>query len=124
MFIYYKHDIHCMYQCGPYGENHATAGTFAFRVELLKQTKYQDHAAVAEEREFLKGYTIPFVQLDPMKTILCFSHEQNTFDKRKLLDNPHPDFVKESPKKVTDFIRLEKEATIKKFFMEDIDPLL
>ena len=123
IYIYFKH-IKKMIQFGPYGPNHATAGTFAFRVELLKQTKYQDHAAVAEEREFLKGYTIPFVQLDPMKTILCFSHEQNTFDKRKLLDNPHPDFVKESPKKVTDFIRLEKEATIKKFFMEEIDSLL
>lgn len=123
IYIYFKH-IQKMIQFGPYGPNHATAGTFAFRAELLKQTKYQDHAAVAEEREFLKGYTIPFVQLDPMKTILCFSHEQNTFDKRKLLVNPHPDFVKESPKKVTDFIKLDKESTIKKFFMEDIDPLL
>ena len=123
IYIYFKH-IKKMIQFGPYGPNHATAGTFAFRAELLKQTRYQDHAAVAEEREFLKGYTIPFVQLDPMKTILCFSHEQNTFDKRKLLDNPHPDFVKESTKKVTDFIRLDKEATIKKFFMDDIDPLL
>lgn len=123
IYIYFKH-IQKMIQFGPYGPNHATAGTFAFRAELLKQTRYQDHAAVAEEREFLKGYTIPFVQLDPMKTILCFSHEQNTFDKRKLLDNPHPDYVKESSKKITDFIRLEKEATIKKFFVEDIDPLL
>lgn len=123
IYIYFKH-IQKMIQFGPYGPNHATAGTFAFRAELLKQTKYQDHAAVAEEREFLKGYTIPFVQLDPMKTILCFSHEQNTFDKRKLLANPHPDYVKESKKKVTDFIKLDKESTIKKFFMEDIDPLL
>lgn len=123
IYIYFKH-IKKMIQFGPYGPNHATAGTFAFRAELLKQTKYQDHAAVAEEREFLKGYTIPFVQLDPMKTILCFSHEQNTFDKRKLLDNPHPDYVKESQKKVTDFICLEKEAKIKKFFMEEIDPIL
>jgi hypothetical protein len=123
IYIYFKH-IKKMIQFGPYGPNHATAGTFAFRAELLKQTRYQDHAAVAEEREFLKGYTIPFVQLDPMKTILCFSHEQNTFDKRKLLDNPHPDYVKESTKKITDFIRLEKEANIKKFFAEDIDPIL
>ena len=123
IYIYFKH-IQKMIQFGPYGPKHATAGTFAFRTELLKQTKYQDNAAVAEERAFLKGYTIPFVQLDPMKTILCFSHEQNTFDKRKLLDNPHPDYVKESPKKITDFIRLEKEGNIKKFFMEDIDPLL
>jgi hypothetical protein len=123
IYIYFKH-IKKMIQFGPYGPNHATAGTFAFRAELLKHTKYQDHAAVAEEREFLKGYTIPFVQLDPMKTILCFSHEQNTFDKRKLLDNPHPDYVKESPKKVTDFIKLDKEASIKKFFMDEIDHLL
>ena len=123
IYIYFKH-IQKMIQFGPYGPNHATAGTFAFRAELLKETRYQDHAAVAEEREFLKGYTIPFVQLDPMKTILCFSHEQNTFDKRKLLDNPHPEFVKESTKKVTDFISLEKESAIKKFFMEDINPLL
>lgn len=123
IYIYFKH-IKKMMQFGPYGPNHATAGTFAFKAELLKQTRYKDDAAVAEERDFLKGYTIPFVQLDPMKTILCFSHEQNTFDKRKLLENPHPDYVKESPKKVTDFIKLEKESSIKKFFTEDIDPLL
>lgn len=123
IYIYFKH-IQKMIQFGPYDPNHATAGTFAFRAELLKETRYQDHAAVAEEREFLKGYTIPFVQLDPMKTILCFSHEQNTFDKRKLLENPNPNFVKESTKKVTDFICLEKESAIKKFFMEDIDRLL
>ena len=123
IYIYFKH-IQKMIQFGPYGPNHATAGTFAFRAELLKQTKYDDHAAVAEEREFLRGYTVPFVQLDPMKTILCFSHEQNTFDKRKLLANPHPDYVKESPKSVSDFIKLDKEAPIKKFFMEEIDPLL
>jgi hypothetical protein len=123
IYIYFKH-ISKMIQFGPYGPSHATAGTFAFRSELLKITRYQDHAAVAEEREFLKGYTIPFVQLDPMKTILCFSHEQNTFDKRRLLENPHPDYVKESKKKVSDFIKLEKESEITKFFMEDIDPLL
>jgi DNA-binding transcriptional MerR regulator len=40
------------------------------------------------------------------------------------LENPHPEYVKESQKKVTDFICLEKEAGIKKFFMEEIDPLL
>ncbi len=39
IYIYFKH-IKKMIQFGPYGPNHATAGTFAFRVELLKQTKY------------------------------------------------------------------------------------
>jgi len=125
IYIYFKH-IHKMVQFGPYGPNHATAGTFAFRRELLTQSRYEDHAALAEEKVFLKNYTIPFVQLDPLKTILVFSHEQNTFDKRKLLDQPHPEFVKESPKKVQEFIRgfAEKEAAIYQYFMKDIDRLL
>jgi glycosyltransferase involved in cell wall biosynthesis len=123
IYIYFKH-IKKMIQCGPYGPNHATAGTFAFRAELLKNNRYNDDAALAEERAFLKDYTVPFVQLDPLKTILVFSHEHNTFDKRRLLDNPHPDFLKESPKTVDMFIKGKDEAHIKKFFMEDIDKLL
>ena len=119
MYIYFKH-IHKMIQFGPYGPNHATAATFAFRRELLKQTKYDDDAAVGEEKQFLKNYTIPFVQLDPMKTILVFSHVHNSFDKKVLLDKPS-EFVKESAKKVTDFI---KDDTILHFFMNDIDKLL
>jgi hypothetical protein len=123
IYIYFKH-IQKMIQCGPYGPNHATAGTFAFRKELLKITKYEEHAAVAEERAFLKEYTIPFVQLDPMKAILVFSHEHNTFDKRKMLINPHPDYLKESPKTVDMFIRNKHELRVKNFFMNEIDKLL
>jgi len=123
MYIYFKH-IKKMYQCGPYGPNHATAGTFAFKKELLAKTQYDNHAALAEEKAFLKNYTIPFVQLDPMKTILVFSHEHNTFDKRELLKNPHPDVFKESPKTVDMFIKFKDEEHIKKFFMKDIDRLL
>ena len=123
MYIYFKH-IQKMYQCGPYGPNHATAGTFAFKVRLLDDTKYDDHAALAEERSFLKEYTVPFIQLDPLKTILVFSHNHNTFDKKKMLENPHPDYFKESTKTVADFIRKPTEMNIKKFFMEDIERLL
>jgi len=119
MYIYFKH-IQKMVQFGPYGPNHATAATFAFRRELLKQTKYDDDAAVGEEKQFLKNYTIPFVQLDPMKTILVFSHVHNSFDKKVLLDKPS-EFVKESSKKVSDFIN---DDTILRFFMNDIDKLL
>ena len=123
MYIYFKH-INKMYQCGPYGPNHATAGTFAFKSRLLDDTKYEDHAALAEEKAFLKGYTVPFVQLDPMKTILVFSHNHNTFDKKKLLENPHPDFFKESTKTIVDFIRKPEEKEIMRFFLNDIDGLL
>jgi glycosyltransferase involved in cell wall biosynthesis len=123
LYIYFKH-IQKMYQFGPYGPNHATAGTFAFRRDLLKITRYNESACLAEEKEFLHNYTIPFVQLDPLRTILVFSHNQNTFDKKKLLNSAPNKFTKESDKTVNTFIRRENEESIKKFFMEDIDPLL
>ena len=94
-----------MYQFGPYNPNHATAGTFAFRKELLRDHMYENHKALAEEKSFLKNYTVPFVQLEPKKVILVASHLHNTFDKKKLLENPDPRFCKPSDKKVSDFIR-------------------
>lgn len=123
IYLYFK-GMNKMIQAGPYGPKHATAGTFAFRRDLLDQTRYDDDACIAEEREFLKGYTIPFIQLDPLKTILVFSHEHNTYDKRKMFDKAHPDYFRESPKTVDMFIRKESESSVKKFFMEDIDDLL
>jgi glycosyltransferase involved in cell wall biosynthesis len=123
IYIFFKH-IQKMFKCGPYGPNHATAGTFAFRKELLEQTKYEEHAALAEERAFLKEYTVPFVQLDPMKSILVFSHEHNTYDKRKMLDNQHPNFFRECDLTVDMFIRKPIEQPVKDFFLRDIDGLL
>ena len=120
IYIYFKH-IEKMYQFGPYGPNHATAGTFAFKRELLKEHRYEDHAALAEEKAFLKNYTVPFVQLEPKKTILVFSHIQNTFDKKKLLENPDPRVVKVSDKTVDDFV---KQEDLKEFYTNQIDDLL
>ena len=131
MYIYFN-DRKQMVQFGPYGKAHATAGTFAFRRALLKDSRYNDDACLAEEREFLKNYTVPFVQLEPMKTILVFSHSHNTMDKRMLLDNMDKnsgggggnagnEFIKYSDKKVSDFIKDEKMA---KFFTEDLEGAL
>lgn len=120
MHIYFKH-IQKMYQFGPYKENHSTAATFAFRRELLQQTSYDNDACLAEETHFLKNYTIPFVQLDPLKSILVFSHNHNSLDKKMLLDVPPSKYIKVSDKLVTDFI---KEESILNFFMNDIDELL
>ena len=120
IYIYFKH-IQKMYQFGPYGPNHSTAGTFAFKRELLKMTRYEDGAALAEEKHFLKNYTIPFVQLDPIKTILVFSHEHNTFDKRRLLENANPQFTKESEKTVEMFV---KQPELRDFYMNQISVLL
>jgi len=122
MYIYFNH-ISKMYKCGPYSPNHATAGTFAFKKELLKITKYNDEKSLGEEKEFLKDYTIPMVQLDPYKTILVFSHTHNTFDKKELLKNQN-EYFKQSDVTVEYFIKFIKEARIKKFFMVDIENLL
>ena len=120
MHIYFKH-VEQMYCFGPYGPNHATAATFAFRRELLEKTRFEETACVAEERFFLKDYTIPFVQLDTMKTILVFSHVHNSFDKKRLIQDGENAYVKRSSTKVEDFV---KEPDVKQFFLEDIDSLL
>lgn len=120
MFIYFKH-INKILQFGPYGLNHATAATFAFKKELLQKTKFDEESSIAEERKFLKEYTIPFVQLESIKTILVFSHNHNSFDKKELLKQmPNPN-VHETPLVPKDLVL---EPDILKFFMEDIDSLL
>ena len=112
MYIYFN-EINKVIQFGPYGPNHATAGTFAFKRELLNITSYNNDVSVGEEKEFLKNYTIPFVQLDPKKVILVCAHTQNTFDKRTLLVNPNPKVVHNTDLTIDDFI---KDAEIKHFF--------
>jgi len=120
MFIHFKH-INKMLQFGPYGPNHSTAATFAFKKELLKQSRFDEVSSVAEEKQFLKDYTVPFVQLESNKSILVFSHSHNSFDKKELLNqgqNPH---IHETSLTPSDII---KEPEILNFFMEDIDKLL
>ena len=114
IYIYFQKQQE-IYLFGPYGPAHATAGTFGFRRELLKETSYEDDAEMAEEKHFLKNYTIPFVQLNPMKSILCFAHDANTFDKSRLLQNPNPDYVKRTKLKLSNFIRNKEMA---KFYTE------
>jgi len=127
MYIYFKAPHAMMVQFGPYGPNHATAATFAFWKELLSESKlkYDENAHVAEERAFLNGYTIPMAQLDPMKVILVFSHDHNTFDKRILLANLGRKDVETnmqvSSKTPTDFI---KESDLLQFYMHDVDAAL
>jgi glycosyltransferase involved in cell wall biosynthesis len=120
MHIYFKHNNQ-MVQFGPYTDKHATAATFAFRKELLENTCFNENQCIAEERFFLKDYTIPFIQLDSMKTILVFSHIHNSFDKKILLKEGENNFMKTVSKTVEDFV---KEPDIFQFFMKDIDELL
>ena len=50
-----------------------------------------------------------------MKAILVFAHQFNTFDKRRLLVNPHPDFVRETSLKPKLFI---KDKVMREFYMK------
>ena len=113
IYIYFK-DLDLIYGFGPYGHRHATAGTFAFKRRLLDQTRYDDEAEMAEEKQFLKNYTIPFIQLNPIKSILVFAHEMNTFDKRKLLKDPHPEYVRVTKLRPKNFI---KDKKMREFYM-------
>jgi glycosyltransferase involved in cell wall biosynthesis len=82
--VYYPH-LKEIIEFGPYGTNHATAGTFAFKKELLAITSYSENACMSEEKHFLKNYTIPMIQLDPQHVILVVCHPFNTVDKRQVL---------------------------------------
>ena len=73
---------------GPFGKNHATGNTFAFKKELLEHTKYNDFCECGEEKEFLKGFKIPMEQLDPFKTVIAIAHNINTYGKEQMRQNP------------------------------------
>jgi glycosyltransferase involved in cell wall biosynthesis len=123
MHIYFK-NLHKMYRFGPYGAYHATAATFAFRKELLQQTGYDSSKCVAEESTFLKGYSIPMIQLDPIKTILVFSHIHNSVDKMDILnqgDLQQNPYIVESELSPKDFIQEELSYA---FYVENIDSTL
>ena len=87
LYIYFKH-TQMLFEFGPYSSKHATAGTFAFKRQLLDVTSYDDCANHAEEKGFLMDYTIPFVQLKPEKTTVLLSHDENTVDKKGMINNP------------------------------------
>jgi glycosyltransferase involved in cell wall biosynthesis len=110
-----------IYQCGPYKENHSTAATFAFRKELLQETKFEDKDSMSEEVKFLKGYTIPLKQLDPLKTILVFSHKHNSLNKEKLLEKPEQFKIKPTLYTVNDFIQ---DPDLIQFYKYDMNNLL
>ncbi len=80
MHIYFADDG-IIRKFGPYGDFHATNGTFAFTRKFAETHSYDEIVAYGEETSFTKGFSEPLAQMDPFKTILCISHRRNTFDK-------------------------------------------
>jgi glycosyltransferase involved in cell wall biosynthesis len=110
-----------IYQFGPYSENHSTAATFAFRKKLLKKTKYDEGSFIAEEKQFLKNYTIPLYQMDTTKVILVCSHCHNSVNKEELLENKEQSRVSDSRFTVDDFI---KDSELKDFYTSGVNEAL
>jgi hypothetical protein len=120
MYVYFD-SKQKMYRCGPYKEYHSTAATFAFRKELLKETSYNNENALAEEKHFLKNYTIPLKQLDSLKSIIVFSHKHNSLNKEKLLDNLELTKTVETNLKIDDYFI---DPILKQFYTRDMNIFL
>jgi glycosyltransferase involved in cell wall biosynthesis len=100
MYIYFQDDG-SIWQTGPFGPTHATAGTLAYRKRYAATHKYDEQVRFAEETSFLENYRWPMIQLDPRKSILCIAHAANTYSKDGLRRPPN----KKTAFKLRDFIR-------------------
>ncbi len=105
IYMYFT-DNKTIYRFGPYFERHATNGTMAWKKSYGKTHLYDETVTHAEERSFLDDYKHAMVQLDPFKTMLVISHNNNTFDKRKIRETTEDNkLVKKTNMKVKDFIK-------------------
>jgi glycosyltransferase involved in cell wall biosynthesis len=83
MLLYYL-DTKKIYSIGPYGPNHATNGTMAWRKKYAMMHQYDPFITKGEEVSFLEQYRHPMIQLDPLSSILVICHSDNTVDKTRL----------------------------------------
>lgn len=102
LYVYYT-SINKICMFGPYGPLHCTNGTMAYHRSFTKDHFYEDHATKAEEKFFLKNYTSPLIQLDPLSVMVCISHDTNTFDKRRIMNS-----AKETEMKLKNIVRDKK----------------
>ena len=99
-------------RAGPYGPNHATNGTLAYRRSYLASHRYNEVQTHAEEKSFLDDYRNPMIQLDPLKTILVMCHADNTFDKNNLRGGTNS-MLRDTTMKIRDII---KDASLREFY--------
>ena len=104
----YFSDDKSIWEVGPYGKYHATFGTMAFTRKLLQSCECDESLTFAEEQSFTKRYSIPLVQLDPIKTMLVMCHSENTFNKNKLRTDESP-FVRKTQLKLQSFIKSKEQ---------------
>jgi glycosyltransferase involved in cell wall biosynthesis len=111
VYMYYTDNSEII-KLGPYGPNHATNGTMAYKSQYGKTHFYDESVTFAEELSFLESYKHPMIQLDPKKVMLVISHSDNTFNKDKLRDDSNV-YMTRTKLKLKDFI---KEKKLRDFF--------
>ena len=99
-----------VFKFGPYDMNHSTAATFCFKKELLSTCEYDETKEYGEEKSFLKDYTIPILQLNPLQCILVCNHDNNTCDRSILLENYKKNKYVEKKKIKLEYIITNKEV--------------
>lgn len=116
MHLYYR-DTQQIYVTGPYGKNHATNGTMAWRKRYSNIHQYNEYVTHGEEQSFLENYIHPMIQLDPKKTILVICHDDNTVDKTELRERQiqanGKKMMRLTPFRLEDFV---KEESLQLFY--------
>lgn len=103
----YDYDSQTLYKSQKINNNHSTNNCMAFKREYLLTNAHDPGLTHAEEKSFTKGFTEPMVQLNSKKCIVVSSHNNNTFDKRPLLNKSTIEtnsLFKKLEKPVTKFI--------------------
>jgi glycosyltransferase involved in cell wall biosynthesis len=111
MLLYYT-DNKKIYSFGPFGQNHATNATMAWRKKYSDRHKYDEYVTKAEEKTFLDDYKNKMIQIEPKKTILVICHSDNTVDKNDLRDehlrNGLKSKLRETEYKLEDIVKEKK----------------
>lgn len=107
--VYFSHDN----TIRQFDQKLPTNNQFAYRKEYAKTHFYTDNKNLAEEVEFTNRYTQPFVSLNAHRTLLCVSHDNNTYDKKQMLHQ-----FKMTPYKLENFFSYNRNDPFPRQFIE------
>jgi len=111
-----------LYKFKQFGPNHSTNNCMAWKKEYLIKNSHDNNKEMAEEASFTNQFSEPMVQLEAEHTIVCCSHDTNTFNKRELLVggthkiNPTLSEVEE---KITSYIKEPYYTRYKNIFYKE-----
>jgi glycosyltransferase involved in cell wall biosynthesis len=88
-YIYF-YLTHQLFQFQGFGKNHSTNNCMAYKREYLEQHAHKSGLDKAEESSFTNYFSVPMVQLDPLKCIVISGHGDNTVDKSWMCDESSP----------------------------------